>query len=554
MSPEPAVSYPDVHPGPSDADPLTDDELSLLLAIPRAAESTPNSTLFRLPLGPHPSMGFVDTTCAEVRSIVARLASTWKTKLSELLRKPDESGCEWSIGPGTTICIMVEPSFHGIFHLLAFWAIGCTVQFVSVSDPSVGIDQLNECECKVMVCSGFDEEWIIARGSEFNGVIVSLPEEEQAHILVKNEKHGHATPVAFVHFANFHVLRFDPSVFVDWAKTLDVGAITCSSGLVRQIPAAMLETHAEFFRSLFSFAFTGSSLDCASSSVFERLGIFITNIYGSSEFGRILNSSNAPYTHLRPWGDTPAPLVRAISEYASDGTRYVELWISCKTSLRLSHHLSNGGVPVKLEPFPGDGPHKGEPAINLEDIFQERTIVNESNSKIETVYIHAGRHSDQLRLSGKGYGNIDAASYEAALMSELSSRMGQSDCCYPWTIDAVQLFGGNMPCTALIVQLGSDPGLAEPSGTDLLQDFVAGPLYKSVVETNQTLGFISAQRVHPGKRMLLIGSSGTILHGPDVERLSGSCPLSVTHKRTPKRWENVCKFKPWLDGLDFSEP
>ncbi|KAF8750326.1 hypothetical protein RHS01_09371 [Rhizoctonia solani] len=356
-------------------------------------------------------MGFVDATCAEVRSIVARLASTWKTKLSEL--------------------------------------------------SAVGIDQLNECECKVMVCSGFDEEWIIARESEFNGVIVSLPEEEQAHILVKNEKQGHvghgapppwpvpqrptpalilqssgttgkpkilrfslyyytigleyncrATPVAFVHFANFHVLRFDPSVFVDWAKTLDVGAITCSSGLVRQIPAAMLETHAEFFRSLFSFAFTGSSLDCASSSVFERLGIFITNIYGSSEFGRILNSSNAPYTHLRPWGDTPAPLVRAISEYASDGTRYVELWISCKTSLRLSHHLSNGGVPVKLEPFPGDGPHKGEPAINLEDIFQERTIVNESNSKIETVYIHAGRHSDQLRLSGKGYGNIDAASYE----------------------------------------------------------------------------------------------------------------------------------------------
>ncbi|CAE6455484.1 unnamed protein product [Rhizoctonia solani] len=641
MSPEPIVSFHGVYSGPSDTDPLTDDELALLLAIPRAAESTPNSTLFRLPLGPKPSMGFVDATCAEVRSIVSRLAETWKSRLSDLLPKPDDPVCGWSVGPGTTICIMVEPSFHGIFHLLAFWAIGCTVQFVSVSDPSLAIGQLNQCDCKIMLCSGFDKEWMESRKKEFKGAIVELPEEEQAHRLAQTEKHGHAgappawpipqrptpalilqssgttgdpkilrlslyyytiglgyncqgylglarldrtpkspythprlipipfywssfflsflvhlktaTPVAFAHFTNF--LQFKPSIFIDWATTLDVGAITCSSGLVRLIPVANLEAHAEFFQSLFSFAFTGSSLDRASSSVFERLGIFITNIYGSSEFGRILNSSKAPYTHLRPWGDTPAPLVRPISDYDSEGSRYVELWIACKTSLRLAHHLAHGGVPVKLEPFPGDGPHKGEPAINLEDIFQELTINSESASGPETVYIHVGRHSDQLRLSGSGYGNIDAALYEATFTSDISARMSRRGGC-PWTIDAVQLFGNNMPCTALVIQLDLDyAGLAGPCGTNSSQAPPIDELYESVEETNRIIGLTRSQRVHTGKRMLLISSTGTFLHGEGAERFSGSCPsLSMTHKRTPKRWENVCKFKSWLDGLDFNEP
>jgi hypothetical protein len=135
-------------------------------------------------------MGLVDATCAEVRSIVACLADTWKSKLADILRKPDEQVCGSSVGPGTTICIMIEPSFHGIFHLLAFWAIGCTVQFVSMSDPVVAISQLNECDCRVMVCSGFDEEWIEAQRKIFNGVIIKLPEEEQAHRLVQSEKLG----------------------------------------------------------------------------------------------------------------------------------------------------------------------------------------------------------------------------------------------------------------------------------------------------------------------------------------------------------------------------
>ncbi|KAF8755541.1 hypothetical protein RHS01_05041 [Rhizoctonia solani] len=422
MSPEPTVSYPDVHPGPSDADPLTDDELSLLLAIPARGV---HSQLYALPTSTRPPPLYGICRCHLRRSPLycCTLSQHMETKLSELLRKPDESGCERSIGPGTTICIMVSHRSMESSICLLFGLSGARFNLCRSRILVWGLISSTNANARSWCAPGFDEEWIIARESEFNGAIVSLPEEEQAHILVQKKRNRAmtATPVAFVHSANFHVLRFDPSVFIDWAKTLDVGAITCSSGLVRQIPAAMLETTRSFSEVCFHCLYW-ISLDCASSSVFERLGIFITNIYGSSEFGRILNSSNAPYTHLRPWGGTPAPLVRATSEYASDGTRYVELWISCKTSLRLSHHLSNGGVPVKLEPFPGDGPHKGEPAINLEDIFQERTIVNESNSKIETVYIHAGRHSDQLRLSGKGYGNIDAASYEPHSCPSLALR------------------------------------------------------------------------------------------------------------------------------------
>ncbi|QRW23561.1 AMP binding enzyme [Rhizoctonia solani] len=498
MTPEFVNPFPKAHPGPSDADPLTDDELSLLLAIPRAAESTPNSTLFRLPLGPHPSMGFVDATCAEVRSIVARLASTWKTKLAELLHKPDEPGCEWSIGPGTTICIMVEPSFHGIFHLLAFWAIGCTIQFVSAVDPEVGITQLNECHCRAMICSGLSEKQIDKWRKGFDGAIIQLPEQEQPHRLVQAEKHGQhntfypwptaqrptpafilqssgttvlvpfywpsfytylvitlatGTPMAFAYFMD--VLRLTGNKIVEWALALDVGAIGCTSGMFRQIPEAMLETHSEFFRSLLSLSFGGSAMDVALSHTLERLKIPVTNVYGSSELGNILIARKAPYTHLTPLRAKPPPLVRPISEYGPDGSRYVELWVLASSSVHITHHLAYGGVPIKLEPFLGDGPHNGEPAFNLEDIFKEITINNASGSGSETVYIHAGRHGDQLRLTGLGVADIDAPLYEGLFTSEANARMVQLDG-RPWTVDVVELFGTNMPSTALVIQLHLD--------------------------------------------------------------------------------------------------
>ncbi|CAE6460644.1 unnamed protein product, partial [Rhizoctonia solani] len=179
-----------VHPGPRDDDPLTDDELALLLAVPRAAEATPNAILLRLPLGPNPSMGWVDATCAEVRSIVAHLAAVWQPRLSEILNMSNESlTIERPRGPEITICLLVEPAFQAIFHLLAFWAIGCTVQFTSVAMEAATIDsQLNQSGCKIILHSGFDDAWINERRAHFHGTIIPLPEEEQACRLVQSEK------------------------------------------------------------------------------------------------------------------------------------------------------------------------------------------------------------------------------------------------------------------------------------------------------------------------------------------------------------------------------
>ncbi|EUC55305.1 AMP-binding enzyme, partial [Rhizoctonia solani AG-3 Rhs1AP] len=625
MSPDSSTSLHGLYSGPNENDSLTEDELTLLLATPRAAASTPNAILFRLPLGPEPSMGWVDVTCAEAHSIVARLADAWRSKLSNLLSKPEDPGSGSSIGPGTTICITVEPSFHGIFHLLAFWAIGCTVQFVSIADIGVAVDQLDESGCRVMLCSGFDDGWMKARRTEFSGAIVQLPEEEQAHNLAKAEKQrqgivsstralfeqtevldstpppwptprrptpalilqssgttgrpkllrlslyhytiGHgdgcraylasarpektsktpfthprlvpvpfywsstfyymfvhlttATPMAFAYFTN--ILAFTPSELIDWAIAFNVGAIGCSSGIVRRIPNAAFESNAEFLRSLFLFSFTGSAVDEAQSQLFEELQLPIMNLYGSSELGRVLHASKAPYTHLRLFRGTPPPLVHPISEYAPDGSRHVELWFTPKTSPRLAHHHAHGGVLVKFEAFPGDGPHKGELAINTGDIFRELTIHDNSGSGSETVYTYVGRHSDQIRLGGKAYGNIDAALFEMTLGSEINARLGRSGS-YPWTLDGIQLFGNNMSSTALVIQLCLDQNLVAPDAT--VNDLPVHELHESVEETNNALGFTKRRRVNVAKRMLI---------------------------RTPKRWENVCKFKPWLDGLDFED-
>ncbi|CAE6390629.1 unnamed protein product [Rhizoctonia solani] len=642
MSPDTVIPPSESYIGPVDhgPKPLTEDELALLLALPRAAESNPNGTLFRLPLGPDPSMGWVDATCAESRSIVVRLADVWKSRLSDLLDNNGRPALDAPVGPGTTICIAAIPDFHGIFHLLAFWAMGCTVQYVSMADPMNAIDQLNESGCKVMLCSGYDDNWIGARRKEFSGVIVQLPLEERADQLAKLEKQGQActslwpapqrptpalilqssgttgrpkllrlplyyftirlaetgrtylslarlsrtpktphshprlapvpfhwsstfyylfthlttaTPMAFAYFSDIY--QFPPTELIDWSIALDVGAIACSSGLIRLIPKHTYEAHAAFFRSLYSFSFTGSTMSNALSQVFEELRIHVVNLYGSSELGRILYASKAPYTHLRPCRGIPSPLIRPISEYGPDGSRYVELWITPSMSPQLAHHLTHGGVSVKLEPFPGDGPHQGELAVNLEDIFQEFALSNapETGTNNETVYIHVGRHGDHVQLGEGGFGTVDGALYEGTIESKITARLGQPGSC-PWSLDGVQLFGNNMTCTALVIQLRPDHSFTESPGVNSWKNLPIQELYESVEETNDSLGLTGRKRVHPGKCTLIVSSDGTFMYGEGSKRLSGLCvSLRMTHKRTLKRWENVLKFKPWLDGLDLSE-
>lgn len=184
------LPFPVPYAGPRDDDPLTEAELSLLLAIPRAAKSTPNATLFRLPLGPDPALGWVDVTCAETYSVVSRLAAIWRDRLSELLgERTDGVVTESKVGPGTTICILSCPPVNALFHLFAFWALGCTVQFFSTGVKEEVVDSnLRQSGCKVVLHSGVDDVWIEGREAHFEGKVVRLAEDEYAHRLAQAEK------------------------------------------------------------------------------------------------------------------------------------------------------------------------------------------------------------------------------------------------------------------------------------------------------------------------------------------------------------------------------
>ncbi|KAH7332775.1 hypothetical protein B0J17DRAFT_632066 [Rhizoctonia solani] len=243
-------------------------------------------------------------------------------------------------------------------------------------------------------------------------------------------------------------------------------------------------------------------------------------------------ASKAPYTQLCPFRGITHTLVYPISEYRADGSRYVELWITPEISPHLAHQLACDHAPVELEPFPGGGHYKGKFAVNFEDILQELTITNESHSKSETLYIHMRRHADEVRVGEGGLGSIYATLYEETVSSEISARIEVG------AAGGVQLFGNNMPCTALVIQLnvGQDLGLDPWAQSNL----PIHELYESVEETNNSLGLTGCRRVHTGKRAHIIGSDGSFVYGPGNERLSGlHVSLSLTHKRTPKRWENT---------------
>jgi acyl-coenzyme A synthetase/AMP-(fatty) acid ligase len=168
-----------VYRGPLDNDPLTDDELAILLAIPRWAEKAPNATIFRLPLGPEPTHGWVDITFRKARTIIARLATDWRTRLSS-----GTDALNVNVGPGTTICLLVEPISHALFHWLAFWALGCSIQIISLSmdDDTIAL-YLNKSECRVAIYSDISSDRMNRIGSGCNAAMIQLPTEEYAHRL-----------------------------------------------------------------------------------------------------------------------------------------------------------------------------------------------------------------------------------------------------------------------------------------------------------------------------------------------------------------------------------
>ncbi|GAB1522809.1 hypothetical protein RhiTH_005933 [Rhizoctonia solani] len=601
--------------GPLKNDPLTDDELAVLLAIPRGAEKTPNATVLRLPLGPEPSQGWVDVTFGEARAIVARLAGDWKAKLS--------AGTEGlGVGPGTTVCLLVQPIVHTIFHWLAFWALGWTIQLVSltIGDKNVP-NYIKKSGCRIVVYSGISEALEQRITSEIKGAVIQLSEEEHGHRLAQSIKHSQAgpvhpwpaprrpdpaiilhssgstgaakllqfslyfytinfslvgnygiiskntsdprpflvfsppywqsfgfiltnqlaagAPVAFTHVPD--IAKFPSNRFIDWVKALEVGGVICAPRFIRDILASGSEADIKYLQEMSNIVVGGSALDESTAALAEKLQLKLTNAYGTSEIGITLRTDQPPYTHLHPLPDS-SPLVLPISDAEPDGSRQVQLWYTHNTSRGVAHIDAKGDIPLQFEPFPGEGPHKGEPAVTTGDIF---TKVQDSSG---TAYIYLGRNDDLIKLAGNGGWDINASTYEIELTSAITSYLASRGEVHRWTVDGIQLFGNNRPCTALVVQLS--PVDQDPK-TEIEQHLLdrISELAESV---NEKLKLGPQQKVHVGKRMLVITQGGNA-YGPGVHDGRDVPRLATTHKHTLQRWKNVQAFESWLDGLDYTE-
>ncbi|CAE6468548.1 unnamed protein product [Rhizoctonia solani] len=508
-----------IYPGPLSNDQLTDNELAILLAIPRWAERTPDATVFRLPLGPEPTHGWVDATFSEARAIVARLATDWRARLFS-----DAGGL--STGPGTTICLLVEPIAHVLFHWLAFWALGCTVQLVSLT---MGAEStllcLNKSGCGVAIHSGMDKALEQKISSQFKGVMIRLPEEEFAHQLVRGSKHSRAGPLlpwpepkrpdpavilhssgstgaakliqlslyfytfpllttqrlhtashsniifgshplllfspaywqsfssiftmrlaigiptAFAHVSD--IARLPSSHFVSWVQGLNAGEVMCAPRFVRDVLASGSESSINVLQNLQRVMVGGSALEESTGILAEKYNLKFMNAYGCTELGGLLIAQKPPYTHLRPLLGS-SPLALPILDASSDELRKVQLWYSRSSSPLVAHLYVKGGVPLNFEPFPGEGPYSGDPAVKLDDIFKE---VQDPSG---TSYVYAGRTDDLIKLAGNGGWDISASVYETELNSVIASYLAsQSSKDGQWTVDGLQLFGNTRPCTAL---------------------------------------------------------------------------------------------------------
>ncbi|KAG9102532.1 hypothetical protein FRC06_001841 [Ceratobasidium sp. 370] len=170
---------------PIDTRPLSPPESTILLALPKAAEATPNATFFKIPRGPDPTLGYVDVSCVEAAAIVSRLAATWNARLSNLGLAPSEE-------IGLNIAIAVEPCVHSFFHHLAFWALGWCVQYVDTGfEPLVFGTLLENGDCTALVYSGDNlRELAYDVGERLQIPIIDLPEEERAINLATKEKAG----------------------------------------------------------------------------------------------------------------------------------------------------------------------------------------------------------------------------------------------------------------------------------------------------------------------------------------------------------------------------
>ncbi|KAG8735403.1 hypothetical protein FRC10_010628 [Ceratobasidium sp. 414] len=405
---------------------------------------------------------------------------------------------------------------------------------------------LKQSGCKAVVYSGKASAWTRERQQRHGIEMVELPESEYARALARNEKAIPAEskypeidvalewptprrPVILINweFQAFHRFMLDHLVIATPVALVPTPELCCLSG---HKLAQWIETME--IGGLVSAAFN--------------------NTLGMPELGRLLYANRPPYTHLRPFPDFPPPLAVPISDdmvvnhdspQSKGPGQEVQLWHLVDSCPQLAHIALRGGVPLKLEPFPGPGPAHGQLAMNLGDVFRE-VCVHEGTEQEELVYAYVGRLDDYLRLSADDQ-DINASRYEMEIRSLVESGLSGS----AWRLDAVQMFGSNLPKTALVVQLSGD---TEPDEAAVQMIHRAAEMANDHLKLAHT-----GVQINPAKRLLVtthgINEPGRITGRTDGASLTFShLRLSYTHKRTLRRWQNVKIFGPWLEQLDWT--
>ncbi|KAG9122037.1 hypothetical protein FRC07_001755, partial [Ceratobasidium sp. 392] len=363
-----------------DTRPLSSSELKILLALPRAAEATPDALFFKIPRGPDPTLGFVNVSCSEAAAIVSRLAATWETRLADL----------------------------GLVHN-TFWAIGCCAQYVdTVLEPRVRLSLLKEGDPDVLIYYQDNLGELAHEAEEALKIpIIALPEEERAIELATKEKEEtrpappwpaprRPTPSVIIHsssstsnpklfrlslqywaqnleshselitscgprtsnetnrtrllvsspswhtFNNILILHLATRAPIAFAEKYDPGSLTSSEILDWMVASEAVqivlpplyaremlrlafnsdgttkqEKWANAMKGLDSFGTTGADVDSALSELFVKCNVKAMNLFGTSELGGLLISTCPPYHYLHPYPDIPPPLSIPVSDGAS---------------------------------------------------------------------------------------------------------------------------------------------------------------------------------------------------------------------------------------------
>lgn len=287
-------------------------------------------------------------------------------------------------------------------------------------------------------------------------------------------------------------------------------------------------------RALDQFAISGSGVDVHLSSLVEQYSILALNIFGVSEVGGLLVGPGPPVAPLHVLFANPTQhhhLFLPLDEH------HVQLWSLASAWPRLVHALEyeprlkpGQSLPsvVRAQPYPGPGPHHGEPAVNWADSFRVTAPRTPAHGKPAAQgYVHVGRDADILRHSNTARTN--AIQVEAYLLQHLRQRLGFDK------VTDVQLFGTNMPGTAAVIQLERSASDKDNS-TDRIDQDILGAI-------EETADQLSLPTYSYPKSLAFVKVI--------VDTADAPLTLLTTHKGNLRRNLNARNFSSWLEALPW---